>query len=84
MPNSNSNNHLRELLELARKSQASDLHLSSGYKPVLRIDGILLPIAKEKELSSEDTEALVKSLMRGDMYSRFLEEKEIDLKDIPF
>ena len=78
MPNSNSNNHLRELLELARKSQASDLHLSSGYKPVLRIDGILLPIAKEKELSSEDTEALVKSLMRGDMYSRFLEEKEID------
>lgn len=78
MANSNSNNRLKELLELTRKSQASDLHLSTGYKPVLRIDGILVPVAKEKELSSEDTETLAKSLMLNSMYSRFLEEKEID------
>jgi len=77
MPNSN-NSHLKELLETTRKSQASDLHLSPGYKPVIRIDGILVPVAKAKELSYEDTEAIAKSMMREDMYARFLEEKEID------
>ena len=76
MPDSNS--HLKELLELTRKAQASDLHLSSGYLPILRIDGNLTPLVKEKIISQEDMEDLAQSLMRDGLYPRFLEEKEID------
>lgn len=78
MANSNSNYRLKELLELTRKSQASDLHLSAGGPPVLRIDGVLVPLVKEKILLPEDTEALAKSLMQDSLYPRFLEEKEVD------
>lgn len=74
----NNNNHLKELLELTRKSQASDLHLSVGHPPVLRIDGVIVPLFKEKALAPSDTEALAKSLMGQDRWGRFSEEKEID------
>ena len=74
----NQNNRLRELLEVTYKSQASDLHLSSDYPPVLRIDSILVPLVKEKKLSPEDMEALAKSLMQDNLYPRFLAEKELD------
>jgi len=79
MPNSNSDSHLKKLLELTRKSQASDLHLSPGHPPVLRVDGTLVPLLKEEVLSQRDMEGLAKSLMQENQYARFLEEKEIDL-----
>ncbi len=74
MPNVN----LKELLELTRKAQASDLHLSAGHLPILRIDGNLTPLAKEKTLLPEDTESLARSLMSESLYARLLTEKEID------
>ncbi|MDO8559244.1 MAG: PilT/PilU family type 4a pilus ATPase, partial [bacterium] len=74
MPNVN----LKELLELTRKAQASDLHLSAGHLPILRIDGNLTPLAKEKPLLPEDTESLARSLMSESLYARLLAEKEID------
>ena len=72
------NNNLNELLELTRKAQASDLHLSAGHLPILRIDGNLTPLSKEKPLLPEDTESLARSLMSESLYARLLAEKEID------
>lgn len=72
------NNNLKELLELTRKAQASDLHLSAGHLPILRIDGNLTPLSKEKPLLPEDTESLARSLMSESLYARLLAEKEID------
>ena len=72
------NNNLKELLELTRKAQASDLHLSAGHLPILRIDGNLTPLSKEKPLLPEDTESLARSLMPEGLYARLLAEKEID------
>ncbi|MBI2626172.1 MAG: type IV pilus twitching motility protein PilT [Candidatus Nealsonbacteria bacterium] len=74
----NNNSYLKTLLDLTRKSQASDLHLSVDHPPVLRIDGNIVPLLKEKVLSPEDTLALAKSLMSESQYERFLEEKEMD------
>lgn len=74
----NNNNRLKELLEITRKSQASDLHLSVDHPPVLRIDGDIVPLVKEKILTSLDTEALAKSLMGEDRWARFSEDKEMD------
>lgn len=78
MANNNFAGYLKELLELTRKSQASDLHLSPGHPPILRIDGSLVPMIKEKILQSKDTESLAQYLMRDNQYARLLEAKEID------
>lgn len=69
---------LKELLELAVKEQASDLHLSVGHYPLLRITGKLIPLIKKKKLSSEELRGLALALMTDEQYQKFLKEKEID------
>ena len=53
------------LLDLTIKSQASDLHLSAGHSPTIRIDGSLVPIIKEKILTQtrEDLENITKKVL---------------------
>ena len=68
----------QKLLELTIKSQASDLHLSAGHPPVIRISGSLVPIVKEKELTPEVSKGLAFSLMNKQQQDRFLEKKELD------
>jgi len=76
--NNNYTTQLKELLSLTVKQQASDLHLSCGHMPVLRIAGALVPLLKKKKLSAEDTQGLARALMTNEQSSRFLKEKEID------
>jgi len=74
----NHTTQLKELLSLTVTQQASDLHLSCGHVPVLRISGALVPLLKKKKLSAEDTQGLARALMTDEQFSRFLKEKEID------
>ena len=69
---------LNELLALTVKEQASDLHISCGHPPVLRIQGTLIPLLKQKKITPEDSEGLARVLLQDDRYTRFLKEKEID------
>lgn len=69
---------LKELLEITVKEQASDLHLSVGHPPVLRMAGKLIPLAKKKKLSSEDLKGLALALMLDLQHQKLLKEKEVD------
>jgi len=69
---------LNALLALTVKEQASDLHISCGHPPVLRVQGTLIPLLKQKKITPEDSEGLARVLLQDDKYSRFLKEKEID------
>jgi len=69
---------LRELLDSTIKEQASDLHISTGHRPILRITGRLVPLIKKKVLSSEDVRGLIQQLLTPEQYERFLKEKELD------
>jgi len=69
---------LRDLLLVTFQEQASDLHISVGHPPILRISGRLVPLMKMKNISVEDSQALAFELMSGDQQQRFLREKEID------
>lgn len=69
---------LKELLSIVVAEQASDLHLSVGHPPVLRLAGSLIPLIKMKEMSSEDVENLADALMPEEQKKRFLEKKEVD------
>jgi len=75
---SNNNNQLNELLSITVTEQASDLHLSVGHPPVLRLAGSLIPLVKKKKLSSEDIKKLADALMTEEQKKRFLEKKEVD------
>jgi len=69
---------LNELLLTTAKQNASDLHLSVGRRPTLRIDGVLIGIQKDPILSPEDVEGMVMSLLNQEQRDLFYQEKQLD------
>lgn len=69
---------LNKYLEATITQKASDLHLSVGHPPILRIADKLIPLLKEEKLSSEDLKGMAQILLGPERYERFLKEKEID------
>ena len=74
----NYTSQLRDLLVLTIQQQASDLHISVGHLPTLRITGRLVPLVKMKKILPEDAQGLAFELMHEDQRQRFLQQKEID------
>src|SRR4030067_777151 len=69
---------LRELLELMVKRHASDLHLTVGAPPILRIDGKL--VKTEFDILTPDiTKKLSYSIMNERQRQKFEENSELDL-----
>lgn len=68
--------NLRELLKIAIKNRASDLHLSVGISPIIRVDGILKKL-NYKDLSSDDTEKYAKIILE-DQYDIYENQGEFD------
>jgi len=75
---SNYTSQLRDLLALTIQQQASDLHISVGHPPTLRVTGRLVPLVKMKKILPEDSQGLAFELMHEDQRQRFLQQKEID------
>jgi twitching motility protein PilT len=69
---------LRELLELMAKKNASDLHLTVGSPPQLRIDGKLIKTDVDT-LAPEETKKLAYSIMSEKQKQTFEEKSELDL-----
>lgn len=69
---------IRRLLALAVQKGASDLHLSAGYPPILRITKRLIEAEGEKELTALESEGLAMELMTEIQRGKFLKEKEAD------
>ena len=57
---------------------ASDLHITAGTPPQLRVDGSLAPL-KANALSPADTKELCYSILTDGQRQRFEENKELDL-----
>ena len=68
---------LLEVLKLSRKKKASDVHITVGSPPVLRIDGELFKLDTEV-LSSEDTKNMCYSLISDEQKAKFENEKHLD------
>jgi len=69
---------LKELLGVTLTQQASDLHISVGHPPVLRIGGRLVFLVRRKKISPEDSKGLAFELMIEKQQERFLKNKEVD------
>jgi twitching motility protein PilT len=68
---------LNQLLEIAESEDASDLHLTAGAPPVLRIHGKLVPV-EAKILTPDDTEAALRMVLNDRDMERFYERRAID------
>ncbi|MFA6272952.1 MAG: PilT/PilU family type 4a pilus ATPase [Candidatus Paceibacterota bacterium] len=69
---------LEQLIITVIKEGGSDLHISEGRYPTIRVTGALIPLLKHKILSKEDTLGLVTELLTSENKKQFLETKEID------
>jgi len=72
------NKKLENLIVNAIKEGASDLHLSVGHYPSMRVSGDLVSLLKEPILSKEDTELFIADLLSEEERKMFLKDQEID------
>lgn len=69
---------IEKLLEQVVKEDASDLHLTVGVPPTLRVDGALKPIPNTPPLTEKEVEALIFSVVDETQKDIFLKDKEVD------
>ncbi|MEZ5217466.1 MAG: type IV pilus twitching motility protein PilT [Ilumatobacteraceae bacterium] len=69
---------LGRYLQLVWDRGASDLHLTAGYPPVVRVDGMLMPIEGEPKLLPPDVARMIRSLFTEDHWRHYLEHKQLD------
>ena len=67
-----------ELLLLLAQEQGSDLHLSPGVFPTIRVDGRLVPLSNRPILDPETLEGYATAMMGEERKAFFLKEKEAD------
>jgi twitching motility protein PilT len=70
--------NLRALLEEMIEKNASDLHLTAGERPKLRIDGDITNASAEEVLSPKDTLSLAYSVLTENQKKRFELDDELD------
>lgn len=70
--------NLHQLLRTMIEKGASDLHLTTGSSPQLRIDGTLVPL-KVQTLMPADTKQLCYSILTEDQKTKFEQTNELDL-----
>ena len=68
---------INKLLTYALDSGASDLHVSSGSIPMVRINGIMKPL-NMSSTTEDDMDSILPQVMSDDQIAKFRERKEID------
>lgn len=71
--------YLKKLLDVVVQQEASDLDISVGHAPNIRITGQLIPLSQEKIILPKDSEGLAFSILSEIQRKKFLADKEIDL-----
>ncbi len=71
--------NLHDLLRIMIEKGASDLHITTGTPPVLRIDGKVVPLKEFPVLTPQDSKQLCYSILTDSQRFRFEEENELDL-----
>jgi len=70
--------NLRVLLEEMLERGASDLHITAGARPMLRVDGDIVPSKQDVVLQPKDTLQLAYSVLTENQKKRFEMEDELD------
>ncbi|OHA02892.1 MAG: type IV pili twitching motility protein PilT [Candidatus Sungbacteria bacterium RIFCSPHIGHO2_02_FULL_52_23] len=69
---------VERLLATVLKEGASDLHITAGRHPTIRVDGTLIPLLNEEILTADTARDFLLFLLTPEQQERFLRGKEID------
>lgn len=69
---------LQELIEIVIGESGSDIHLSVGSHPMIRVSGSLIPLLKKPVLAEIDALGFIRALLTDAQMENFLETKEVD------
>ena len=69
---------LDQLIGVVLAQGASDLHVSEGINPTLRVSGTLTPLVSEPLLTKEDMQGIVALLLSPEQQARFAQTQEVD------
>lgn len=71
--------NIQQLLDLTVYRNASDLHLSVGFPPILRVHGDLFPVPGEAPVTPEQIESLIRPLLSEMQMDIYKQTFELDL-----
>ena len=69
---------LEELITAVVREAGSDLHISGGRPPSVRVSGELITLAKHPAYSKDDALGILKEILTKEKLEKFLKEQEID------
>jgi twitching motility protein PilT len=70
---------MADLLQILVERGGSDLHVTSGTYPQIRVSGKLVPLTQFEQLTPQDTQRLGYSVLNEGQKQKFEEESELDL-----
>jgi twitching motility protein PilT len=70
---------INDILSIAVKGNASDIHLKAGLPPLFRLDGALVPLKNGERLQPEKLHTIAGSIMTPGQKSYFEKNHEVDL-----
>src|SRR5262245_25037918 len=70
---------MADLLQILVDRGGSDLHVTTGAYPKIRVDGGLIPLSQFEVLTPQDTQRLAYSVLNEAQKQKFEEESELDL-----
>jgi twitching motility protein PilT len=69
---------LNDLIALTLREGGSDIHLTEGRSPAMRVGGELIFLVKENPLSHDDMMGFLEALMGKEKSAHFMDVKELD------
>jgi len=69
---------LEELLRVMMERKSSDLHITAGSPPRIRLDGALMPTEHDM-MDAETTQKIIYSILDNEQIAKFESEKELDM-----
>ncbi|HYF28754.1 MAG TPA: PilT/PilU family type 4a pilus ATPase [Candidatus Paceibacterota bacterium] len=73
-----SDTRIHEFLDTVVKEGGSDLHLSPGSPPIIRVSGALVPLVQESVLTPADTAGMLKAVVPESMWEKFEADQAVD------
>ncbi|HEX9241952.1 MAG TPA: PilT/PilU family type 4a pilus ATPase [Anaeromyxobacter sp.] len=70
---------LNEILQVALRGGASDIHLKAGLPPMFRVDGALVPLKDARRLPPEEIARMAVAIMNEFQREKFKQTNEVDL-----
>jgi twitching motility protein PilT len=70
---------LNEILQIALRAGASDIHLKAGLPPMFRVDGSLVPLKDARRLPPEEIGRMAFGIMNDYQKEKYKQTNEVDL-----